>query len=175
MDCAHAVREVAEATGPIHYALGHSIGAVAALLAGEGRQPMPRAFPFEAYVLVGMPDRFSDVTRRFGDELNLSRSALRVFEPRLEQLACRSIEDFTGSKLIAATQRPTFLLHSRDDEVVPFEDAERLAAAMPSAEFKVFDDLGHRLILYAPQTVRAAASFFLQHRSRSGSLASRLD
>jgi len=158
MDCAHAVHEVAGAMGPIRFAIGHSIGGLAVLVAGEGRHPMPSPRLFEAYVLVAMPDRFGDVTRRFGDEQGLSPAALRAFERRLERLAERRIADFTGSNLLTATGRPTLLLHARDDQEVPFADAERLSA-MPGAELLGFDGLGHRMILYAPPAIRAAAAF----------------
>ena len=159
MDCAHAVREVACALGPIRFAIGHSIGGLAVLVAGEGRYPMPGPFSFEAYVLVGMPDRFEDVTRRFGDEQALSPAGLRAFERRLERLAKRKIADFTGSNLLAATGRPTLLLHALDDHEVPFEDAKRLTASAASAELHAVEGFGHRMILYAPPVVRAAAAF----------------
>ena len=159
MDCAHAVREVAEAMGSIRFAIGHSMGGLAALVAGEGRHPMPGSFSFEAYVLVAMPDQFADVTRRFGDEQALSPADLQAFERRLERLARRKIADFTGSKLLTATGRPALLIHARDDQEVPFEDAERLAASTPCSELRVLDGLGHRAILYAPPVMRAAAAF----------------
>ena len=38
ISCAHAVREVAEALGPIQYVVAHSLGGLAALLAGGGRR-----------------------------------------------------------------------------------------------------------------------------------------
>src|SRR5262249_41661229 len=126
MDCAHAVREAARAMGPVRFAIAHSIGGLAVLVAGEGRHPMPGPYPFEAYVLLAMPDRFADVTRRFGDEHALSPGGLRAFERRLERLAERQIADFTGTNLLAATGRPALLIHAHDDPEVPFQDAERL-------------------------------------------------
>jgi pimeloyl-ACP methyl ester carboxylesterase len=159
MDCAHAVREVANAMGPIRFAIGHSIGGLALLVAGEGRPPMPSSCMFEAYVLIAVPDRFADLTRRFGDEQGLSPAGLRAFEWRLERLAQRKVTDFSGSDLLAATRRPTLLLHARDDQEVPFTDAERLAAAAPFAELQALEGLGHRVILYTPHVVRAAVAF----------------
>jgi pimeloyl-ACP methyl ester carboxylesterase len=159
MDCAHAVREVAAAMAPVRFVIGHSVGGLAALVAGEGRPPMPGPYAFEAYVLVAVPDRFADITRRYGQERGLTTTGLRAFERRLERVAERKIADFTGSNLLAATGRPTLLLHARDDQEVPFADAERLAASVPLAELHPFDDLGHRAILYAPPAVRAAAAF----------------
>jgi pimeloyl-ACP methyl ester carboxylesterase len=119
--CAHAVREVGEVLGPIHFVVAHSLGGLAALLAGGGEQPMPHPYPFRAYVLIGMPNKFSDVTRKFGDEQRLIPAAQRAFEYRLELLAHRKIEEFTGAKLLAATGRPALLLHSRDDTEVAFD------------------------------------------------------
>lgn len=159
IDCARAVLEVAESIGSIRFALGHSIGAMAALTAGEGRSPLPRAYPFDAYVLIAMPDRFAEVTRKFGAELGLKTAAQRAFEHRLEALAERRIVDFTGSALLAATARPTLLIHARDDQDVAFSAADSMCAATPHAELQAFDGLGHRAILYAPQVVRAAAAF----------------
>ncbi len=160
-DCAQAVLEVAEAFAPVRFALGHSIGAMALLTAGEGHAPLPRAYPFEAYVLVAMPDLFADVTKTFGDELGLAPPALRNFEQRLEALAHRSIDAFTGSELLSATGRPTLLIHSRDDDEVPFTCAEAMTRRRPDVVLEAVDGLGHRAILYAPPAIRAAASFLL--------------
>lgn len=163
IDCAHAVGDVARRLGPVRLVVGHSIGALAGLVAGGGRQPMREAAPFGAYVLVAMPDRFTDVTRSFGAEQGLAPSAQRTFERRLERLACRSVAAFTGSRLLAEAGRPALIIHARDDAEVAFADAERIAASGPMTELAPFDGLGHRAILYAPQAVRAAHAFLARH------------
>jgi pimeloyl-ACP methyl ester carboxylesterase len=164
IDCAHAVRQVAEALGPVEYVLAHSLGGMAALLAGGGGAPMPRRYPFRAFVLVAMPNHFSAITRTFGEDEGLSPEAQRAYERRLETIAHRKIGDFTGVNLLNKTARPALLLHSRDDTDIPFADAEEIAAVSSNAELIAFGDLGHRKILYAPPTVRAAGAFLLsQH------------
>jgi pimeloyl-ACP methyl ester carboxylesterase len=162
MACAHAVREVAEALGPIEFVVGHSLGALAALLAGGGRPPMPRRYSFAGYVLVSAPNRFSEVTEAFSRELGLSPAAQRVYERQLEHLAQRSIAEFTGVRLLAETGQGALLLHARDDADVPFRNAEEFAAASPHVELQLFDGLGHRKILYAPPVVRAATSYVMR-------------
>ena len=162
--CAHATREVAEALGPIHFVVAHSLGGLAALLAGGGGPPMPRAYQFRAFVLVSMPNKFADVTRAFGERLRLCPAAQRNYEHRLEQLAHRSIAKFTGADLLAATGRPALLLHARDDGEVPFANAEQIAAQGLPAELVGFDGLGHRKILYAPPAVRCASTYLLRQR-----------
>ena len=160
--CAHATREVAEDLGPIHFVVAHSLGGLAALLAGGGGPPMPHAYPFRAFVLVSMPNKFADVTHTFGERLRLRPAAQRHYEHRLEQLAHRSIAEFTGANLLAATGRPALLLHARDDTEIPFANAEQIAAQGSPAELVGFDGLGHRKILYAPPVVRCASAYLLR-------------
>lgn len=124
---------------------------------------MPRPHPFAAYALLSMPNRFKDVTRRFGGEHGLSASAQRDFERRLERIAGRRIDTFTGVHLLNEADRPALLLHSRDDEEVEFADAEAISARCANADLLAFDGLGHRKILYAPPAARAISQFFGQH------------
>jgi pimeloyl-ACP methyl ester carboxylesterase len=126
--CAHAVREIAEVLGPIHFVVAHSLGGLVALLAPGGGPPMPHAYPFRAFVLVSMPNKFADVTRAFGARLRLRPAAQRSYERRLELLAHRSIAEFTGANLLAAMGRPALLLHARDDTEISFANAEQIAA-----------------------------------------------
>jgi pimeloyl-ACP methyl ester carboxylesterase len=167
--CAHAVREAAEALGPIQFAVGHSLGALAALLAGGGKAPMPCAYPFLDYVLIAVPNRFSEVTEDFGRELDLSPAAQRVYERHLERIAHRKIAEFTGARLLAETGRGALLLHSHDDADVPFRTSEEIAASCTLARLQLFDDLGHRKILYAPPVVRAAAAYLMRKVSNAAS------
>ena len=109
-----------------------------------------------------MPDEFCNVTRDFGAELGLTPAAQFAFERQLEYLASRRMSDFTGAKLLTATDRPALLLHSRDDDEVPFAAAENIKTSVPLARLKAFDNMGHRAILYAPPAVRAASGFFDQ-------------
>jgi pimeloyl-ACP methyl ester carboxylesterase len=94
----------------------------------------------------------------------MTPTGLRAFERRLERIAEREIADFTACHLLAAVDRPTLLLHARNDQEVPFADAQRLAASTPCAELHAFDDLGHRAILYAPPAARAVVAFFERWR-----------
>ncbi len=159
-ECAIAVLEVAEALGPIQFALGHSIGAMTLLTAGEGHFPLQRSYPFEAYALVAMPDKFADVTGQFGAGIGLSTEAQRIFEARLEELAGRPITEFSGSNLLSNIDKPALLIHSYDDDDVPFSCAESMETAASKAQILRFDNMGHRAVLYAPPVVRAAVTFF---------------
>lgn len=159
IDCTRALIDVAEALGPIRFVLAHSMGGVAALLAGEGMPPLPRAYPFDRYVLISTPNRFSTVTDKFGSELSLSRAAQAAYERRLERIAHRRILDFTTVKLLNTLRAPALIIHARDDTEVDFRAAEEIARACPTATLAGVDGLGHRKILFAPPVVRAAIAF----------------
>lgn len=160
--CSRALIQVAEALGPLRFAVAHSMGGLAILHAGEGGPPMPRAYPFERYVLVSSPNRFETVTQEFADELGLGPAAKRAYERHLERIAHRPVATFTAANLLAAIGRPALLLHARDDTEVVFRNAEEIAAACPQAELRAFDGLGHRNILFAPPVIRAALSYLTE-------------
>jgi pimeloyl-ACP methyl ester carboxylesterase len=160
--CAHVVRQVAEKLGPIQFVVAHSLGGLAALLAGGGRPPMPHPYPFLAYVLIAMPNRFSTLTQKFSQEFKLSPLARRIYEDRLEEIAHRKIADFTGANLLAETGRAALLLHARNDAEVTFNNGEEIVARCPMAKLQPLDDLGHRTILYAAPAVRAATTYLMR-------------
>jgi alpha-beta hydrolase superfamily lysophospholipase len=162
IDCSRALLQVAEALGPVRFAIAHSMGGLAVLLAGEGRAPLPRAYPFERYVLIASPNKFSEVTGEFADELGLGPAARRIYEHHLERIAHRPLASFTAANLLSSTGRPALVMHARDDYEVTFHNAEEIAAACPLAELKAVDGFGHRNILFAPPVIRAALSYLTE-------------
>jgi pimeloyl-ACP methyl ester carboxylesterase len=159
IDCARAGLEVAEALGPFRFALTHSLGGLALLLIGEGAPPIARSYPFERYVLVSSPNRFSSIVDEFAQDLGLRPEAARVFDRHIERIAHRPIETFTAANLLRAIGRPALVMHSRDDKEVAFQNAGEIVAAWPEAELMAFDGLGHRNILFASPVIRAAISY----------------
>ena len=159
IDCAHAIREVAELLGPVHYVVSHSLGGLASLLACWGGKPMTHAYPFEGFVFVSLPNSFHALVRQFSSSRSLSPEAQRQFEKMLELEGHRRLDDFTGANLLPATSRPALLLHCADDREIPLENAQQVAIASPTAQLKTFQGLGHRKILYAPAVIREASQF----------------
>jgi len=158
-DCARALLQVAEALGPVKFAVTHSMGGLAALLAGDGQPPLPRSYPFERYVLVSSPNRFATITQEFAEEMSLTEAAQRTYERHLERIAHRPLASFTAGNLLAATGKPALVIHARDDQEVVFRNAEEIVAQCPKAELLPVDGLGHRNILFAPPVIRAALSY----------------
>jgi pimeloyl-ACP methyl ester carboxylesterase len=59
---------------------------------------------------------------------------------------------------------PALVLHDPDDSQVPFEDAEMLVRAWPSARLETADGLGHTGILRDPSIVERAIAFLSSGR-----------
>ena len=159
IDCSRALLQVAEALGPFRFAVTHSMGGLATLLAGEGGPPLFRASPFERYVLVSAPNAFRSITSEFAEQLRLGPEATRSLETHVERVAHRPIASFTAAKLLSAIGRPALVIHSRDDPEVAFHNAEEIIEACPKATLQPVDGFGHRNILFAPPVIRAAVSY----------------
>ena len=54
------------------------------------------------------------------------------------------------SELATHVQSPTIVFHSRDDEMIPFADGRRLAAAVPNARFVPLDGRNHVFLTEEP-------------------------
>lgn len=159
VDCTRALLQVAEALGPMQFVVAHSMGGLAALLAGAGGAPLGRAYPFERYVLIASPNALQTVTDEFADEHGLGPRARRVYERHLERIAHRPIATFTAERLLADTGRPALVVHARDDREVAFWNAEEIAASSPAVSLHAVEAAGHRNILFAPRVIRAVVSY----------------
>lgn len=61
--------------------------------------------------------------------------------------------DTTKAGELSKKAEKILILHSKDDFVVPFSHGERFAAALPEAEFVVFEDKNHFLIEEFPELI----------------------
>lgn len=160
IDCARATLAVGQAIGPLAGIVAHSFGGMVSLLAMEGGAPLAARLAVPQIALVASPNRLAQITRLFAEHWGLSSAGLRAFEKRLERVGHRPLGRFSSVALLAeCPSARALVVHAPDDEAVPFTAAEEIAAALPQAELKVFQGLGHRNILFAPQVARAVVAF----------------
>ncbi len=145
--------EVERITGPAHAAIGHSFGGAAlgaALLYG---------FRPKRVVFVSSPTRVSRIPLMFARAAGLPPAAMREFVKILNREAGRPPAELD---LVAVAPRagiPGLLIHDREDAVIPYSEAEALAAAWPAVQFLATTGRGHRDILSAPEVIQAIADF----------------
>lgn len=148
-DMAKGVVHLANAIGPISGVIAHSIGCAATGLALHGGMKAARV------ALLAPPSRYTDFARAFARQAGIDPEAL------LTAIRKRGIDiDSVDYPAIApALTSDALIMHSKDDQVVSFNNGMEIAAAWPGARFVACDGLGHRRILSDPDVISEAVRF----------------
>jgi len=127
--------------------LGHSCGGGEAILMGED----PRLGAIVTWASIGTVRRWSDADmarwqeRGFIEITNARTGQVLTIRDQLREEIERDADgalDIVSA--VARVRAPLLMLHGREDEAIPFEEAERLGRGAPdSAEFVAIDDAGH--------------------------------
>ncbi|MBL8977716.1 MAG: alpha/beta fold hydrolase [Gemmatimonadetes bacterium] len=145
--------EVGAWLGPLHAAVGHSLGGGAVALAlTRGLQAARAALiaPFAA------PPEFLD---QFADHVALPPKARERLRTNLERrLKLRHGELYIPS-LVGPLQVPALVIHDRDDTDVPMRYGKAIAEAWPGAAFVRTEGLGHQRIMRDPAAMDRVAGF----------------
>ncbi len=131
--------------------IGHSLGGAASLLAAS------RLKTVRSLVTIGAPATTNHVTHLFADDVDdllaIGRATVTI-AGRSFELNADFVHDLGTHDVLdetASLDRPYLIVHARDDQVVAFENAERLhAAAREPKRLAAFDQGGH---LFANRTV----------------------
>lgn len=145
--------------GPWHGIVAHSFGGALANVLVAGGVPRFPAIPVERMVLIAVPSSMPEIFAWYGEAIGLSEKGRRQLNANVLRLAGRELSAFEGDAMLREAGTPTLVLHAPDDKEVGFSNAERFAAAGPHVALHPLKGLGHRRILYAPQTVEATRAF----------------
>ncbi len=159
--CARATHRIASTFGPLEGFVGHSLGGLSALWAAEGGPPLYSRINVRKVALLACPNRFIDITRKFGAALKLGRTAQQGFERRLSRLARRPVEKFSAANLLKHFDGDVLLIHSTDDGEAQFSDAEIIAESGRATLIRC-QGLGHSKLLYQPAIIRHIVDFFAE-------------
>ncbi len=148
-DLADGIFHVVRAIGPVTGVVAHSVGCAATGVALQNGMELART------VLIAPPSRYADFARAFARQAGVDPEAL------LTALRRRDIDmDSIDYPAIAPSLKSSALvIHSTDDQVVPFVNGQEIARAWPGARFIAREGLGHRRILADPDVVSASVSF----------------
>lgn len=154
-----AASVVAEWFGPFAAVVGHSFGGAVAFNAVAGSIDGIAPVAASKLVLIAAPSSMPHLFRDFGRFLNLGPRTQSAVAEEVRRIAGRPLDDFNGSKLLAATPVPTLVVHAPDDREVVAEHAELFALAGDHVRLHWAPGLGHRRILSDPVIVAESLAF----------------
>ncbi len=139
--------------GSVHAAIGHSFGGAAI---GAG---LLYGFRPSRLVIVSSPTHVSRIPFIYAKMLGLPPRAMPYFARLLEEHAGRPIAELDLVSTAPRCGIPGLLLHDREDAVIPYSEAEALAALWPELKVITTTGLGHRDILANRDVIKAIADF----------------
>jgi pimeloyl-ACP methyl ester carboxylesterase len=154
-----ALHAVHASLGPFHGIVAHSFGGALATSLVSGAVAGFPAIRIERLALIATPSSMPQIFHWFGQTIGLSERSQHWLDANVLRLAGRELSAFEGDALLRQANVPTLVLHAPDDKEVAFANAEALASAGGHVQLRPLPGLGHRRILYAPQTVEAARAF----------------
>lgn len=153
VEFARALAGLAEAEGPLHALIAHSLGAAATSFALKAGVRTRRA------VFIGAPLDPGAWTDAFAERLGVPSPVMQRMRARVEARLGVRWPELRALEGAASQTTPLLLIHDEDDAEVSVEDSRALAEAWPGARFVATAGLGHRRILRDAAVVAEAVGF----------------
>ena len=154
-DYAKAYAHICAHVGNVVGLIGHSFGGLAALWL-SATMPMPMLRRVVSVASAAGADLLSQNYIRLGGLNETQGQAyLDAFATRFGALPA----DFTINQFGPRIQVPVLIVHDHRDEMVGFDESDRMLAHIPKAQRLETNGLGHRSILRVPEVVAAVVDF----------------
>lgn len=150
---AWTMRVVADAVGPLHATVGHSLGGAASIFA------LSRGLRASRAVTLAAPADVPHWADRFRDALDLSPEVDQRMRRNLEARIGVRFDDLLLGEVVGGLGMPGLVIHDADDPDVPQQEGHELAGRWPGAVFHGTSGLGHRRVLRDPDVVRRVGEF----------------
>jgi len=148
-----AIHATAEALGPFFAIIGHSMGAVGAVLA------LCQGTSVQRVALVSMPASLEFMLRAVCRNVGFGASATEAFLRKIDKTVGVPASQLDARRIAAQRTEPALIIHDRNDPQVPFSQAEEVAAVWPGARSIFSDRLGHTRILANTQICNGLIGF----------------
>jgi pimeloyl-ACP methyl ester carboxylesterase len=153
-ECAAVIKAVSAAYGPLHGAITHSFGGMVLAYA------MNHGVAVGRVACLSAPARLEFLVERFAGIMNMPDAVVAELRRRLEQRFDAGIwEEISTDSNARRLDAPALVIHDEDDDGVPWQQGELIAAAWPGARYIKTQGLGHNRILRDPATVNTVVEF----------------
>jgi pimeloyl-ACP methyl ester carboxylesterase len=150
---ARTLRAVVESVGPVHAAIGHSLGGAATIFATS------RGLPATRVAVIAAPADVMVWVDRYAEALGLSPALDTAVRERLARRLDVRWEDLDLVHAATSLVIPGLVVHDRDDRDVPEDEGRALAAGWAGATFVGTTGLGHRGVLRDPEVIARVVEF----------------
>ena len=150
---ARALGDVAEAVGPIHGLVGHSLGGAAVAMA------MRHGVVARRVVLIAPPADVRIFSDHFARTLAIPPAVQRTMHRNLERRLQIIWDDLHIPTVVRELPAAALVIHDRDDADVPFSHGEEIVGAWAGSRLESTSGLGHRALLRDPAVIGRAVAF----------------
>jgi pimeloyl-ACP methyl ester carboxylesterase len=150
---ARALGDVAEAIGPIHGLVGHSLGGAAVAMA------MRHGLGARRVVLIAPPADVRIFSDHFAQTLAIPPSVQQTMHRNLERRLQIIWDDLHIPTVVRELPAAALVIHDRDDADVPFSHGEEIVGAWAGSRLESTRGLGHRALLRDPAVIGRAVEF----------------
>lgn len=158
IDYASVLSDLMVEFGPMHGVVAHSLGAPAIVF----MMSTMMHYRIKRLVLIGAPCEFTDVLARFADELSLTPRTLHQMERLTHERLGIPMSAVSLKAMIPYITTPGLVIHDRRDPVIPFDDAETIAAHWQGSELIATEGLGHNKTLRHAGTIYRIVDFIAE-------------
>jgi pimeloyl-ACP methyl ester carboxylesterase len=145
--------ELARRAGPLHAAVGHSLGGAAIAVA------LSRGLELERATLIAPFAAPPDFVDRFAELVDLPSEARDQMRSNIERRFRMRFDDLYIPTLARTLATPALVIHDLRDEDIPFAEGEAIARAWPGAQLERTEGLGHHAIMRDPAVAERVARF----------------
>jgi pimeloyl-ACP methyl ester carboxylesterase len=164
VNAVEATRAAAEWFGPFEAVVGHSFGGAVAVNAIAGSIMAIPPLAAKSLVLIAAPSSLPAIFAGFSAMVGVGPRAQAAMADRVERLAGRPLEEFSGTRQLVEMPLPALVIHAPDDREVSTDHALRYAKAGDHVRLHWVEGLGHRRILSDPGVVSRAVAFVTEQR-----------
>ena len=150
---ARALGDVAEAVGPVHGLVGHSLGGAAVAMA------MRHGLRARRVVLIAPPADVRIFSDLFARSLAIPPAVQQTMHRNLERRLEIVWDELHIPTVVRELPAAALVIHDRDDADVPFAHGEEIVGAWAGSRLESTRGLGHRALLRDPAVIGWSVEF----------------
>ena len=150
-----SLEAIADAYGPLHAVIGHSLGGAACLVAAA------QGLPTQYVVTLNAPADILQVMENTMRSMGLRKKSIEKIWAGLEKRFGIQLSNYQPQQQAHRIAQQVLLIHDLDDKEVPWKDQELLQQKIPHAQVLTTKGCGHYRLLRHTQAILKTRQFLM--------------